>query len=130
MGLAASLMPAGAGHGVTPKGGTLVAAYFMARRYHKTVPYALKRPYPFSWPIHPKKEVSMIDLQERPRLLLTMPEAARELGISRSAVYVLAAEGRLPVVKVGCRMRVVRSVLEDRLRQEVETGSGDLRGPR
>ena len=72
----------------------------------------------------------MIEQQERPRLLLTMPEAARELGISRSAVYVLAAEGRLPVVKVGCRMRVVRSVLEDRLRQEVETGSGDLRGPR
>ena len=72
----------------------------------------------------------MIDVEGSPRLLLTMPQAARELGISRSAIYVLAAQGRLPVVTVGSRMRVVRSVLEERLRQEVETGSADLRGPR
>jgi excisionase family DNA binding protein len=45
-------------------------------------------------------------------LLLRVPEAARLLGVSRSAMYELNGSGQLPVVRVGRSVRVVRSELE------------------
>lgn len=50
---------------------------------------------------------------ERDRLL-TLPEVARILGISRSAAYLLAKSGRLPSITIGPRIvRVRPEDLED-----------------
>jgi excisionase family DNA binding protein len=45
------------------------------------------------------------------RLLLTIPEAARTLGISVSHGYVLARTGVLPIVRIGRLVRVSRRTL-------------------
>ncbi len=45
-------------------------------------------------------------------LLLTVPEAASRLGISRSAAYALIGQGRLKVVHLGRSVRVPASVVE------------------
>lgn len=46
------------------------------------------------------------DLAAIPRLLLTVTEAGRSLGISRSMVYELIAGGQLTSVKIGGARRV------------------------
>ena len=48
---------------------------------------------------------------ERPSLLRS-DEAATELRISRSKVYRLIAEGRLPAVRITGNVRVPRAALE------------------
>lgn len=45
-------------------------------------------------------------------LLLTVPEAARLLRISRGLAYELIAEGKLPAVRLGRVIRVPRHSLE------------------
>ena len=45
-------------------------------------------------------------------LLLTVPEAARVLGIGRSTVYELIARGDLEVVHIGRSCRVPVSAIE------------------
>ena len=40
------------------------------------------------------------------RLALSVPEAARALGLSRSSAYALMSAGRLPFVKIGRRRLV------------------------
>jgi excisionase family DNA binding protein len=45
-------------------------------------------------------------------LTLTVPEAARLLGINRNTAYLLAARGELPVLRLGGRVLVVRAALE------------------
>jgi excisionase family DNA binding protein len=47
-----------------------------------------------------------------PPLLLRVPEVARLLGISRSAMYQLVASAQVPVVRIGRSIRVVRKGLE------------------
>jgi len=61
----------------------------------------------------------MQEAVDRP-LTLTLGQAARELSISRSQAYVLASRGELPVVRVGARMRVLRSALEEQLARQLE----------
>jgi excisionase family DNA binding protein len=39
------------------------------------------------------------------------PEAAQLIGCGKSKVYELAHEGRLPILKIGRRMRVLRGPL-------------------
>ena len=52
-------------------------------------------------------------------LLLRPGEAAEILGVSRSTIYSLIQEGRLPAVKLGRRgVRVHRAELERRLERE------------
>ena len=46
------------------------------------------------------------------RLGLTVVEAAKVLGISRSLAYQLAASGDLPTVRLGRRLVVPRKALE------------------
>lgn len=46
------------------------------------------------------------------KLLLRPAEAAELLGVSRSRLYALLAEGRLPVVRIGQTMRVPVRELE------------------
>jgi excisionase family DNA binding protein len=45
--------------------------------------------------------------------LLTIVEAARHLGISRSKVYELLADGELPSVRIGRTRRIALAALEE-----------------
>jgi excisionase family DNA binding protein len=49
----------------------------------------------------------------QPSLTLTIPQAARLLGISTSAAYEFARKGEIPVVKLGTRVLVSRRRLEE-----------------
>lgn len=50
-------------------------------------------------------------LLEDPRLVVSIPEAASLLGISRSFAYVLVERGDLPVVRLGRRQLVPKAAL-------------------
>lgn len=47
------------------------------------------------------------------RMVLTVEEVRRELGISRWMIYELIRRGELPVVHIGRLVRVPRAALED-----------------
>jgi len=54
-------------------------------------------------------------------LLLTIPKAAQELSISRSSMYRLISEGRIPTVNVVGKMRIKEASLRsfiDQLERE------------
>lgn len=50
--------------------------------------------------------------------LISIPEAARELGLSRASAYRYAAEGKLPVKRFGRRVYVVRAELADFMKSD------------
>jgi excisionase family DNA binding protein len=50
--------------------------------------------------------VTLADLEERGILAISVPEAARVLGIGRNTAYVAARSGELPSVKIGGRVVV------------------------
>lgn len=52
---------------------------------------------------------------ERERLCLSVPEAAKLLGISRGLGYELARCGKLPVIRFGRRLLVPKAALEKML---------------
>ena len=54
------------------------------------------------------------------KLTITVPEAARMLGISRGLAYEMARGGTIPVLRFGRRM-VVPWVAIERLLQETDT---------
>lgn len=54
------------------------------------------------------------------RLLLRVPEAAEVLGVSRSHMYELIQEGRVPVVRLGASVRVPRAWLTQFVERETE----------
>ena len=64
------------------------------------------------------------------KLLLTIPEAAAQLGLGRSKMYQLIGEGLIPVVRLGRSVRVSSKALEDlvaRLQEEAaEEAQPDL----
>jgi excisionase family DNA binding protein len=52
--------------------------------------------------------------QQSERLVYTVEETARILGISRGTAYVLANNGGIPAIRIGARRLVVpRKALED-----------------
>jgi excisionase family DNA binding protein len=53
------------------------------------------------------------------RLCLSVPEAARMLGISRNFAYQLVRDGQLPVAEFGKRKVIPKAALEKRLEQGV-----------
>jgi excisionase family DNA binding protein len=53
-------------------------------------------------------------------LLLSVREAARELGIGRDSAYGLVREGRLRSVRIGARVLVPRAELEAFCARELE----------
>lgn len=55
--------------------------------------------------------------------LLTIPEVAAVLRISRGRAYELAASGELPVIKVGARLRVDRESLATWIAERERGGS-------
>ena len=46
------------------------------------------------------------------KLLLTVPEVARRLGMGRSFVYQLVSKGEIPSIKLGRARRIPVSALE------------------
>ncbi len=56
------------------------------------------------------------------RLLLRPTEAAEVLGVGNSKIYELIAEGVIPTVQVGRRLRIPLEALRNWIRQE--TGKG------
>jgi excisionase family DNA binding protein len=60
-------------------------------------------------------------------LVLTVPEAARLLRIGRDLAYVLAAQGKLPALRLGRRLVVPRDALlrwiSEEIDRPVETGA-------
>ena len=53
------------------------------------------------------------------RLVITVPEAGYLLGISRATAYVLASQGRIPVIKLGKRLVVPKAGLERMLDEAI-----------
>jgi excisionase family DNA binding protein len=53
-------------------------------------------------------------------LTLSVPEAARALGISKNTAYTLIRTGRLPHVRLGTRIRIPHQALVDWLADEAE----------
>jgi excisionase family DNA binding protein len=53
------------------------------------------------------------------QLLLTVPEAAKVLRVSRAFTYELIARGDLPVVRLGRRVLIPREELERHVRASI-----------
>ena len=53
-------------------------------------------------------------------LLIAVPEAAKLLGISRTAAYRFASSGELPVKRLGRRVYVISAKLREFIRTEDE----------
>lgn len=51
-------------------------------------------------------------------VLLTVPEAAKMLRISRNLAYELVARGEIPAIRLGRVIRVPRGLLEEWLKSE------------
>jgi excisionase family DNA binding protein len=58
-------------------------------------------------------------------LLLSVREAAQELGLGRDSTYALVREGRLRTVRVGRRVLIPATELEDFIRREVTENVGN-----
>lgn len=54
------------------------------------------------------------------RLLLTVPEAAELLRISRNLAYELVTQGRIPHIRLGRRVLIPRQGLENWIAREAE----------
>jgi excisionase family DNA binding protein len=54
-------------------------------------------------------------MKEPEPLTLTIPEAAKRLGIGRNSAYRAAANGELPTIRLGKRILVPRIALEKKL---------------
>jgi excisionase family DNA binding protein len=50
------------------------------------------------------------------RITLSIPEAAKVLGISKNSAYAAAMRGEIPTVKIGSRILVPRAALEEWLK--------------
>ncbi len=63
------------------------------------------------------------------RFTLTVPEAARLLGIGRGLAYELVQQGKLPVLRFGRRLLVPRVALMRLLAGDLPTPSGHSARP-
>jgi len=54
------------------------------------------------------------------KLALRIPEAADTLGVSRSKLYALISEGKLPVIRLGASMRIPAEGLRDWVRRQTK----------
>jgi excisionase family DNA binding protein len=59
--------------------------------------------------------------------LITVSDAARELGISREAVYKAIREGRLPAIKILGKVGIERKILREYHPVEVRVRAGKKR---
>ena len=59
------------------------------------------------------------------KLVVTVDQAAKALGISRGLAYEMARQGRIPVIRLGRRLLVPRSALERMLAESDGRWAGD-----
>ncbi|HEY2214103.1 MAG TPA: helix-turn-helix domain-containing protein [Acidimicrobiales bacterium] len=59
----------------------------------------------------PSPKFRLIDTSAGDRLVLTVAEAGKLLGISRAFAYELVARGELPVIRLGRRVVVPKAAL-------------------
>ena len=64
------------------------------------------------------------------KLLLSVPEAAEALGVSRSHLYSLIQQGRLPTIRLGCSVRIPKAWLERYIEERVEEWQAARNEPR
>lgn len=57
-------------------------------------------------------------------LVITVPEAARRLGIGRSAAYAAAVTGELPTIRIGRSVRVPLDAFKKLLEQAGQGAKG------
>lgn len=55
--------------------------------------------------------------------LISIPQAAEELGLSRASAYRYANQGKLPIKRFGRRVYVVRELLDEFMRSTVVDSS-------
>ena len=58
------------------------------------------------------------------KLVVTVDQAAKALGISRGLAYEMARQGRIPAIRLGRRLLVPRLALE-RMLAEAVVGAGE-----
>jgi len=51
--------------------------------------------------------------------LLTVPEVARRLKLSKSKVYLLCQQGKIPTITLGKSVRIPLNELDEWLRQQI-----------
>lgn len=56
-------------------------------------------------------KMDVIELRQRATLTLSIPEAAKLLGINNNLAYEAAARGEIPAVRIGRRVLVPRAAL-------------------
>ena len=55
---------------------------------------------------------------DEPRLLLKCEEAAKRLSMGRAKVYLMAASGELPSIRIGRAIRIPSDALREWVRQK------------
>lgn len=72
-----------------------------------------------SWKKYLKKGGIQLSMDIDKRLCVTVPEAAKLVGISRNLAYELVKRGELPVMRFGKRLIIPRAALERKLEEGV-----------
>ena len=54
------------------------------------------------------------------RLTISIPDAARLMGVGKNRVYAMAKSGQIPVLKVGNRYIIPKSTFEEWLAKQAE----------
>ena len=62
-----------------------------------------------------------MDINKLDKITLSIQEAAKLSGLSISYLYKLSSTGELPVCKVGTRVLILRSELEQWLHKKIRT---------
>jgi excisionase family DNA binding protein len=57
--------------------------------------------------------------EKNSRLTMTIPEAAKLLGLSRNGAYEAAKRGEIPAIRIGGRILVPRHALEEFLNSAI-----------
>ncbi|MBI2862916.1 MAG: helix-turn-helix domain-containing protein [Chloroflexi bacterium] len=57
------------------------------------------------------------------KMLLTISQVAQELGLGKSTVYLLAQQGKLPVVRFGSAVRINADRLREWIEQKTQSPS-------
>ena len=50
--------------------------------------------------------------EEQGRLVLTVPEAGKKLGLSRNGAYAAAERGEIPTIRIGRLLKVPKAALD------------------
>jgi excisionase family DNA binding protein len=54
------------------------------------------------------------------RILLTIPQFAEAVGVSRQSAYGLIKSGAVPAIKLGGRLRIPRLALDELIRSQLD----------